>query len=309
MKKTLLSVFAVAALALTASAQIPNAGFETWGTTVGEDTQPTGWVSYNVFTAPIIDPSNTNPTSVFQAPSPNNYQGTYSAKIVTVDLVTNPSSSTIPNRGGFMMVGSISFVAPYLYSGYQYTARPNTFSYAAKYTPSGVDTAIALVALTHWNGSTRDTVAYAIDYIPVAVGNYAVRTMNLVYNASLNNVSPDTGIVYFSASSLTAPQAGSALWVDALEFTGWNSVNENSLAHGVDIYPNPSSTITNFDVVADNAYEVVVYDMNGREVNRTPIIAKNARVNSAELAEGIYTYSIVTKENEVISRGKFAVAQ
>lgn len=309
MKKTLLSIFSVAVLALTASAQIPNAGFETWGTTVGEDQQPTGWVSYNVFTASLIDPGNTNPTSVFQAPSPNNYQGTYSAKIVTVDLVTNPSATTIPNRGGFLMVGSISFVAPYLYSGYQYTARPNTFSYAAKYTPSGLDTGICLVALTHWNGSSRDTIAYGIDYLPVAVSSYAVRTMNLIYNASFNTTSPDSAIIYFSASSLVAPQAGSALWVDALEFTGWNGVNESSISQGVDIYPNPSSTITNFDVVAENAYEVVVYDMNGREVNRTPIIAKNGRVNSAELAAGIYTYSIVTKENEVISRGKFAVAQ
>ncbi|HET6989780.1 MAG TPA: T9SS type A sorting domain-containing protein [Bacteroidia bacterium] len=311
MKKTLLSIFAIAALAISASAQlyIPNSGMETWASSVGEDQQPTGWVSYNVFTAPILDPSNTNPTSVTQAPSPNNYQGTYSAKIVTIDLVTNPSSTTIPNRGGFLMAGSISFVSPYLYSGYQFTSRPTTFSYAAKYTPSGVDTAMCLVALTHWNGTSRDTVAAAFDYLPVAIGSYQVRTVNLIYNVALNNTFPDTAIIYFSASSLIAPQAGSALWVDALSLSGYNGVNENSLSAGVDVYPNPSSTITNFDVVSADAYEVVIYDMTGREVNRTAIHNKTAQVPSYDMTQGIYTYSIVTKENNVLSRGKFAVAQ
>lgn len=311
MKKQLLSIFAVAAIAMTVSAQqyIPNAGFETWAQSIGEDTQPTGWVSYNVFTAPLIDPGNTNPTSVSQAGTPNNYQGTYSAKITTIDLVTNPSSTTIPNRGGFMMAGSISFTAPYLFSGYQFTSRPNTFTYAAKYTPSGVDTAICLVALTKWNGTSRDTIAAVLDYLPAAVSAYSVRTLNLIYDVAFNAVLPDTAIIYFSASSLVSPQVGSSLWVDALGFSGYNGIADAGLNNGVDVYPNPSSTFTNFDVVSDEAFEVVAYDMTGREVKRIQITDKNAKIDSYTMAEGVYTYSIVNKENEVLSRGKFAVTR
>jgi hypothetical protein len=308
MKKQVLSLFAIVALAVTAYAQ-PNAGFETWSSSLGEDIQPTGWVSYNVFTAALIDPGNTNPTSVTQAPSPNNYQGTYSAKITTIDLVTNPNSATIPNRGSYLMAGSVSFTSPYLHAGYIQTNRPQTFTYAAKYTPVGGDSAFAMVMLSKWNGISRDTIAIGYDYMPVAISAYQNRTVNLIYNSSFNNVFPDTGQIFFSASAPFGSQVGSALWVDALAFSGWNSIDESSLANGVDVYPNPSSTITNFDVVSEEAYQVVITDMTGREVNRLVISNKKAKLDSYLLAAGTYTYSVITKENEVMSRGKFAVAQ
>jgi hypothetical protein len=312
MKKQVLSLFAVAALVLTASAQyIPNAGFETWSSSVGEDQQPTGWVSYNVFTASLIDPGNTNPTSVTQAPAPNNYQGTYSAKITTVTLVTNPAPTTIPSTGGFLMAGNVSFVSPYIHAGYDFTSRPTTFTYAAKYTPVGTDTAFAFVLLTKWNTSTmsRDTVAAGVDFLPVAVSAYQARTVNMVFDAALSAVFPDTAQILFSASSGIAPQVGSALWVDALAFSGYNGINESSVDNGVDVYPNPSSNITNFDVISEEAYQVVVFDMTGREVNRLMITNKNAKLNSYLLPTGVYTYSVISAENEVLSRGKFAVAQ
>ncbi|CAN5215419.1 hypothetical protein BH09BAC5_BH09BAC5_15610 [soil metagenome] len=310
MKKQLLSLFAVTALVISASAQqyIPNAGFETWSTSVGEDIQPTSWVSYNVFTASLIDPGGTNPTSVTQAGTPNNFQGTYSAKITTVDLVTNPSPTTIPNRGGYLMAGNISFVAPYLHAGYQFTSRPTTFTYEAKYTPVGSDSAYTLVVLTHWNGASRDTVAAGYDYIPSAISAYQLRTINLVFNVAFNAVYPDTAQIFFSASGVVG-QVGSALYVDALSFSGYNGINESSVNSGVDVYPNPSSTVTNFDVVSEEAYQVVVNDMTGREINRIMITNKNAKLDSYTMASGVYTYSVVTKTNEIIGRGKFAVAQ
>jgi hypothetical protein len=310
MKKQVLSLFAIAALAVSASAQyIPNAGFETWSSSIGEDQQPTGWVSYNIFTAPAIDPTNSNPTSVTQAGSPDNYQGTYSAKITTIDLVTNPASTTIPNRGGILMAGYVSFVSPYLHAGYQFASRPTTLTYAAKYTPNGVDTAYCTVLLTHWNGTSRDTVAAGLDFLPAAVPSYVVRNVNLVFDAAFSTTTPDSAQILFSASSPIAPQAGSILFVDALAFSGFNGIEEANAGNGVNVYPNPSSTITNFDVIADNAYEVVVNDMTGREVNRMTITNKNAKLDSYLLAEGVYTYSVITKENEVLSRGKFSVAQ
>ncbi|MCX6310947.1 MAG: T9SS type A sorting domain-containing protein [Bacteroidetes bacterium] len=313
MKKQLLSIFAIASLAMTASAQqfIPNAGFETWGQAAGEEIQPTGWVSYNVFTAPLMDPLNTNSASVTQAGTPNNFQGTYSAKITTIDLVTNPASANLPNRGGFLMAGSVAINAPYIFAGYQFSSRPTAFTYAAKYAPSGIDTAYCLVQLTHWNSILhhRDTVAVGFDYLPLAVSNYQVRNMSIIYNTLFSAVFPDTATIFFSASSNITPQAGSALYVDALGFSGYDGISDNSLNNGVDVYPNPSSTITNFDVVSDNAFEVVVYDMTGREVNRLRINNKNAKLNSYTMAKGVYTYSIITKDNEVLTRGKFAVAQ
>jgi hypothetical protein len=310
MKKILLSTLGVAALALGVNAQayIPNSGFESWGTQTGEDPQPQGWISYNVFTSPLIPGGSSNPTSVSQAGTPDNYQGNYSAKIETVTLVSNPSPSDVPNTAGAMYTGSVALAPPYLFPGYASQQRPQTMTYYTKYTPSGTDTAMAIVAITHWNGMSRDTIAYGIDYIPSAISAYTMRTVALVYDPAFVNTIPDTIAIAFSASGFFNPQVGSSMWVDAVAFSGYVGVDEQLNNAGVSVYPNPSAVSTQFDVTVDNAAQVVVYDMTGREVSRENFNGKVARVNSAALANGSYSYSIISNEAEVLSRGQFAVA-
>lgn len=310
MKKQLLTVLAAASVSLTAMAQtyIPNAGFETWGTTAGEDQQPTGWISYNVFTFSLIDVTNQNPTSVTQATGVDAYQGTYSAKITTGTLVNNPDPTNIPNTAGVLMTGVVQFSSPYMRPGYATQQRPMTFDYACKYSPVSGDTAYAFVVLTHWNGTDRDTIATGLDYIVSAINSYTVRSINLAYNSTFNNLQPDTCLILFSASSLN-PHDGSAFYVDALNFTGYVGIDEAAAANGVDVYPNPSSALTYFDVVDQSAAYVAVYDMTGREVNRVNIINKKGTVDSYDMASGIYTYSILNDKGEVLSRGKFTVAE
>jgi hypothetical protein len=310
MNKFLLSSVAIAALALSANAQafIPNNGFEFWSTTAGEDIQPTGWVSYNVFTFAPFETSGPNPTSVTQAGTPDNYQGNYSAKITTVDLVSNPSAADIPNRAGVMYTGSVAFSSPYLFPGYSSQQKPQTLTYYAKYSPVGGDSAYCAVVLTHWNGTNRDTLAYGVDGMTGTTTSYAQRTIALVYDPTFQNDFPDTISIGFSSSSIMSPQAGSALYVDDLQFTGYVGVNEITSNNGVSVYPNPSATTTQFDVTVDNASQVVVFDMTGREVARENFNGKVARVNSAQLANGSYTYTIISNEAEVVNRGEFAVA-
>lgn len=310
MKKILLSSITVAALALGANAQayIPNSGFESWGTQTGEAQQPQGWISYNVFTSPLIPGGNTNPISVTQAGTPDNYQGNYSAKIETVTLVANPSPSDVPNTAGAIYTGSVALASPYLFPGYASQQRPQTLTYYTKYTPVGTDSGMAIVAVTHWNGSSRDTIAYGIDIIPTAIASYTMRTVALVYDPTFVNTIPDTIAVAFSASGFYNPQVGSAIWVDAVAFSGYVGIGEQINNNGVSVYPNPSATSTQFDVTVENAAQVVVFDMTGREVARENFNGKVARVNSAALANGSYSYSIISNEAEVLSRGQFAVA-
>jgi hypothetical protein len=310
MKKQLLTVLAAASVSLTAMAQayIPNAGFETWGSTAGEDQQPTGWISYNVFTFSLIDVTNQNPTSVTQATGVDAYQGTYSAKITTGTLVNNPDAANIPNTAGVLMTGAVQFNSPYMRSGYGTNQRPQMFSYACKYTPVSGDSAYALVVLTHWNGSGRDTIAAGLDYLPTAVASYTVRNITLTYNAAFSNAQPDTCLILFSASA-TAAHDGSTLYVDALSFTGYVGIDEASASNGVDVYPNPASTLVNFDVTDADAAMVAVYDMTGREVKRVNIFNKKGSLDASAMASGMYTYSILNDKGAVVSRGKFTVGQ
>lgn len=310
MKKNLLTTITVAALSFASTAQtfIPNAGFEAWSTTAGEDQQPTGWVSYNVFTFSLFETSGPNPTSVTQAGTPDNYSGNYSAKIETVSLQSNPSPTEIPNTAGGLFTGAVAFSSPYLFPGYASQQRPAAMSYYAKYTPVNGDSAYCLVVVTHWNGASRDTIAWGYDAMLTAIATYQQRNVAMIYNPSFAGTFPDTISILFSASSPITPQVGSTLWVDEVAFTGYVGVNENNTNKGVSVYPNPSSSVTEFDVTTDNASQVIVYDMTGREVVRENFNGKVARVNSAELANGSYTYAIISAENEVLNRGQFGVA-
>jgi len=310
MKKILLSTAALAAFTLASNAQafIPNSGFESWGTTAGEDQQPTGWISYNIFTFSLFETSGPNPTSVTQAGTPDNYAGNYSAKITTVSLVSNPDAATIPNTAGVLFTGAVAFTSPYMFPGYASQQRPASMTYYAKYTPVAGDSAFCLVSVTHWNGSSRDTIAWGYDGMTAAISAYQQRNVAMIYNPSFATTIPDTISILFSASSPLTPQAGSALWVDEVAFTGYVGMEDHSQNNGVFVYPNPSSSVTEFDVTTDNAFQVIVYDMMGREVVRENFNGRVARVNSAELADGSYTYTIIGTENEVQSRGQFGVA-
>lgn len=53
---------------------------------------------------------------------------------------------------------------------------------------------------------------------------------------------------------------------------------------------------------------MIAYDLTGREVNWTIINNKSAKLSTYNMTPGVYTYTIVTAENEVLSYGKFAVA-
>jgi hypothetical protein len=138
--------------------------------------------------------------------------------------------------------------------------------------------------------------------------SYSQRTVSLVYDPAFATAIPDSISIGFSSSNSTNPQVGSALYVDALAFTGYVGVDDIAANNGVSVYPNPSSTTTQFDVTADNAAQVAVYDMTGREVARETFNGKVARVNSGILANGSYSYTIISTEGEVLSRGEFAVA-
>jgi Secretion system C-terminal sorting domain len=308
MKKQLLSLFALAVASVASAQTINNAGYENWGTQLGEDQQPTSWISYNIFTAPLIDPTNSNPTSVTQAGAPDNYQGTYSAKITTVTLITNPDVNNIPFTAGFLMVGAVSFSSPFMLAGYASTGRPAAFDYATKYQPTGIDTAFAVVTITKWNGTSRDTIAWGFDYITTAIPSYTVRSITLNHNPAMLNVTPDTTTIIFSASSFNSPQVGSTMYVDALSFSGYVGISENEINKGVSVYPNPSNTEAYFDFVSEEAAGIAIYDMTGREVSRSSVFNKRASVDASQMNSGMYTYAVLNTDGAVMSRGKFSVS-
>lgn len=316
MKKSTLLIAAVSLSTMLAHAQavVPNGDMELWGQVLNSPEEPTNWVTSNTFANPLLTfPNpNPNPTSVFKAPSPNNYQGTYAMKIVTVDLAYNPDTATVPNRLGVAQLGSVTTTSPYLLDGRAYTSRPATVGYYAKYAPSGTDTAVAIALLTRWNSTTvsRDTIAFGFDYIPSALASYASRTINLDYATYNNNNFPDTLHILFSSSTFFTPQAGSTFYVDAVTVSGWVGMPENSdAANKVSVFPNPASSEVKFMINSDKASKIEVIDALGRTVKTLTIDNHKAVEQLYNYAAGMYTYTVLDAQNAVLNRGKFSVVK
>jgi hypothetical protein len=310
MKKILFSIV-VAVASVCALAQTPTWDFESW-TGSGATIEPTGWASGNVLTA---IPGNQQ--SVFQATSPDVHGGTYAMKIVTVDVVTNPDPTQIPDPIGAAFTGTLN--GPTFVLGFAYTARPATAEFWYKNTLSGADTASFFMWLTKWNGTTRDTIAEGYWETSSSTSTYTHVTVTLIYNPAFPNTLPDTAVVIFSATGvkcLTCGNVGSTLWVDDVTFSGWNGVNEYPSSNGVILYPNPASVSVNISVDTEDASSVVAYDVTGRAVASAslsePVNSINKKagvINTSNLSTGLYSYSVIDKSGNILRAGKFNVVR
>ncbi len=325
MKKSLL----ISSLALlgfgtfNAQAQaVPNGGLENWGSSLGQPSEPTSWVTGNILAAPIatFPNPNTNPTSVFKTTTAGEFHGGVAAmKITTVKLNQNPlASSGFNDTVGMAVVGQAQLSpSPALKQGFPYTGRPNQLDFWYKYTPTGIDNGGALAILTKWTGSTRDTVAEAYFFIPSGVSAMSSGSVVLVYRPAYNAAgNPDTAIVGFSSSigSLfntytVRPKIGSALWVDDVDLTGTHvGIKENSKSNEFRVFPNPATALINFAFNSEEAGKVELYDVTGKKVNVVNIEDKKARINTDNLANGLYIYRIMDNDKKVMATGKVNVS-
>lgn len=79
----------------------------------------------------------------------------------------------------------------------------------------------------------------------------------------------------------------------------------------VTVFPNPfssSTTISLHGYSGEQTFSLSVYDLEGREVKRLEGIESSEIVLSAEnLSAGLYHFSLLTKDNSIVARGKLIV--
>ncbi len=317
MKKQLLSIFSIISFT-TAFAQIPNNGMESWGASFFEPQGPTSYVSANVFASPLV--STSNPTSVTQGTGADAYAGVLSAKITTVKLVANPASATIPDTLGVLMLGTVSLAAsPPLRSGTPFTTRLSSVDFYFKYTPVNNDNGAMMAYLTKWNGTTRDTLATAGYPIVGAVSTFTSASGPFVYNSLFPGTTmPDSLHVYFLSSARpwldnaavpNPAQVGSALWVDEASVTTIGLKETIKLGTQAKIYPNPSTNYFNISVANEDAVIAEIFDVTGKKITSATMYDSKVRINTENLNEGLYIYSVKDKNNKVIATGKINVSK
>lgn len=118
-------------------------------------------------------------------------------------------------------------------------------------------------------------------------------------------------LVTISSSTLSSFAGTSTQTVVTMQanhtVVGINEANQN--AYLVSAYPNPAVSDINFVLNNENATTVLAYDLTGKLANSSNFENGKSTMNVSSLNQGIYFYSIVDKNNQVLSRGKFTVGK
>jgi len=312
MKKTNLFLFFLFG-SLGLMAQVPNAGFESWGSSYSAPTEPVNYVTANVLASPYV--STSNPTSVTQATGVYAYSGTYAAKITTVKLVSNPTSGQVPDTVGLALLGSIQITPSVaLKSGIAFTQRMTSLNFYYMYQAASSDKGAAAAYLTKWNGTSRDTIADALQVFSGSMSSYSLASVPFVYRSAFpSSTTPDSLHIYFLSSAkpwiktvTSGPFLGSSLWVDDASLVGIMEYNKNRIV--IKGFPNPAKD--EFSIELENNVTMVtlsVFDVTGSEISRHQYNSKTIRVNTSDLPNGIYLYKLLGKENELLGNGKMVV--
>ena len=231
-------------MAATASAQIPNGGFENWDDH-GTYMEPAGgWLTYNDIVTPV------GPWITVERGSPGAV-GNYYASVTSREY-PDTSVITTPLQGWLSL------------NGFSYTGRPGMLSGQWQYGIQPTDTAEVLVLLARWNraGDVELVAEGSLEVTGSLSGWHPLSVPLMYYSAQ----APDSAYIQFSASKdLGAPVAGSFLKIDDLAFTGFVGVEEPQVQSQFMVFPSPVSGILN--IVADQRItELKVMDMTGRTI-------------------------------------------
>ncbi len=88
------------------------------------------------------------------------------------------------------------------------------------------------------------------------------------------------------------------------------SINEaQQSAIELSIFPNPSSSFVNFNTTSSEATKVLAYDLTGKLIATELVEFGKAKMNVHTLSNGLYLYTVIGKNNQVLTTGKFNVSK
>ncbi len=286
MKKTILSIAAVAFTSASLFAQIPNNGFENW-TSMGSYSNPDGWDQLNNLTASASIYTCTKGTPGFV--------GTGYLKLVSKTVGTNVAP-------GIAVSGLINISAMKPKSGFPYTGQPQKLTGSWQYMASGADAGFISIILTKWNSTSmkRDTIAKANQVLSGMAMSWATFNINLTYKSS---ALPDSAIIVLSASGAT-PVANSYLYVDNLSFAG--SVaginNIDNYVSNINTYPNPTSDNINVELYAQKVsiIKLQLVDITGKLIKEINVgeVQGNYKhtISTTGISKGVYFLKVTAND-------------
>lgn len=339
MKKFLFSLVAVF-LMLQLSAQQPNIsnpGFEQWtGNT------PVGWttsISGSITGVPYLGsfPISFN----FGSKNTNSHSGSYALKLQTKSLdlsllgipaITVPGIAQLGTAGSFSIsletiqeltsidsttdmsdlinnldMDELSSFANVFSKGEPFTMVPTAMKVWVKYLPAAGESDTMMVLLGAYKEG--ETSMLLMGDIPETYGYYAVTerlenytelTVPVSYNEE--DLTCDSLVIVFVSSSFTNAK-NSELYIDDISFEyDYLSVNSSERIK-MNMYPNPT---TDYMVISpanqSEAYDIMVYDMNGKQLKNVEQLTGDTRLSVSDLAAGTYFLKLKQSGSELVRK-------
>ena len=275
----------VVAFTVSAMAQIPNAGFETF-TTMGAYDVPNGWGTMNNTTAV---------SSIYTATkgTPGSPGASY------LKLTSKTVGSGVVN--GIAVSGVLDSMSMKAKSGFAYNMQPASLTGKWQHMIYGSSQGSVKAVLTKWNAglNRRDTVAIAAQTLSGMAMSWTNFTINFTY---LSANMPDSCIIDLRASGST-PTNNDYLWIDNLAFSGSVTGIEDhgSFITNMLVFPNPSTEAINVNLNLKSSQKVSIEltDITGKL-----ILTKDAgtltgeskqTLNVSSISKGTYLVRVVTE--------------
>ncbi|HBS87399.1 MAG: hypothetical protein A2W91_13830 [Bacteroidetes bacterium GWF2_38_335] len=261
-------------------AEFPNGDFENWTTVSYSD--PENWTSLNQYS------HITGQTSVTS--STDSYEGTYSARIETIELFDDTL--------GILTNGVLG--ADGVMGGMPCIQNPQTISGYYKYEPVGADSAM-LACMSFFESVMLDSMLVKL---PAAADwTYFELTMN--YNDEI--IIADTVNISFASSNMEDSTSytglGSVLYVDGLNITYYPlSIETNNESQEISVYPNPSKTFVNISIPGSERADVIIINSQGKTISQKHTESGYISINTADFNPGFYFIQINTKTSRSIHK-------
>ncbi|MCC6180594.1 MAG: T9SS type A sorting domain-containing protein [Bacteroidia bacterium] len=335
MKKILLSLLSFSALTVSAQLTQSNHAFvagDTYSTvpcnTVGISPGAGGagatW-NYSVTPSTTVTTNYAASTSTNTAYNPANIFVTAGSNNSSYYLA---SSTELKYFGGDMVINTFNLNFIYSSPAY-YAVYPMSLNTTTTVATSGSVTATAPLAgsgtfsgsctvLADGTGTLVLPSKTFTDIIRVKTNQDIVATISSI-TATVNTEVYD----YYSPSASKAPiltintstinsimGSSTQTFVTAISNYSVVGVNENQKSTiELSVYPNPSSTVVNFETQSQEAYSILAFDVTGRMISNAKFELGKAQLNLDNIAKGVYIYQVVNKQNETLKTGKFNVSK
>lgn len=259
------------AASTTATAQVPNGGFEQWADS-GTYQYPVGWITFNAITALAgADPS-------CEQSSPG-VMGSYYATVTT-------RNTAFGLFQGILTTGDAATGT----AGFPFASRPATFTGKWQYEIQPQDTGMVVVYLTKWNTATQisDSVGGGAVQLTGSLSGWSDMVIPIAY---FNSATPDTAYIVIASSTNNAVE-GSFVKVDDLGFGVVSGIDEAAVTPEViKLFPSPATDV--FTVSAERPLrQVNVLDMTGRTVLEQAANRAQLTLNIADLRAGRYLVQV-----------------